>query len=163
MCSPAIIYVAFSLTHILIDIFKNLYNAAFTKFVIMFVFSIVLNILCERGLGVISWFIVFIPFITMTLLSSFILLVFDLSPSTGKLSEELREIDEVNALRSEPNAVNLKQMSKMASQEPETATSDYTLDIGNQHVVTDQVTAKDIIAHYIETHDIASQMSQSVE
>tara|TARA_Y100001937_G_C7092208_1_gene318289 strand:+ start:99 stop:605 length:507 start_codon:yes stop_codon:yes gene_type:complete len=163
VCSPAVIYVAFSLTHILIDIFKNLYNAAFTKFIIMFVFSILLNILCERGLGVISWLIVFIPFITMTLLSSLILVVFGLSPFTGKLGEELRESDEINKIRSEPNAVNLTQKSKMTTHEPEIATSDYTLNIGNQHVVTDEVTAKDIIAHYIETHDQVSKMSQSVE
>jgi hypothetical protein len=45
-----------------------------------------LNILCDRGLGIISWFIVFIPFIMMTIITSLLLFVFGLSPSSGKLN-----------------------------------------------------------------------------
>ena len=85
LCSPALLYIAFSLTQIIIDIFKNLYNTAFLKFIVMIIFTILLNILCERGLGVISWLIVFIPFITMTIITSLLLFVFGLSPSSGSL------------------------------------------------------------------------------
>ena len=81
VCSPAIIYVAFSIIHILIDVFKNSYNAALVKFIIMIVFTTLLNILCERGLGIVSWFIVFIPFITMTLLSQLVLMALLMSKS----------------------------------------------------------------------------------
>ena len=97
ICSPAIIYVAFSFVHILIDIFKNLYNDALVKFVIMLVFTTVLNILCERGLGVVSWLIVFIPFITMTLLSQLVLMV--LSEKSNNVGRKTK-IDEINNLRS---------------------------------------------------------------
>lgn len=85
LCPPAILYVAFSLTQVIIDIFKNMYNTAFFKFLVMIVFTIVLNILCQQGLGVISWFIVFVPFIMMTLITTLLLFVFGLSPSAGKL------------------------------------------------------------------------------
>ena len=61
LCGPALIYLAFSLTQIIIDIFKELYNTAFLKFIVMIIFTILLNILCEKGLGVVSWMIVFIP------------------------------------------------------------------------------------------------------
>ena len=84
LCPPAILYLAFSLTHIIIDIFKNLYNTAFLKFMIMIIFTIVLNVLCQNGLGIVSWIIVFIPFISMTIISSLLLMVLGLSPSTGK-------------------------------------------------------------------------------
>jgi hypothetical protein len=83
LCSPAILYVAFSLTHIILDIFKNLYNTAFIKFIIMIIFTIVLNVLCKNGLGVVSWIIVFVPFISMTIVTSLLLMVLGLSPSTG--------------------------------------------------------------------------------
>lgn len=83
LCPPAILYIAFSLTHIIIDIFKNLYNTAFLKFIIMIIFTIVLNVLCNSGLGVVSWVVVFIPFISMTIISSLLLMVLGLSPSTG--------------------------------------------------------------------------------
>ena len=51
----------------------------------MIVFTIILNVLCNAGLSVISWMIVFIPFIMMTILTSLLLFVFGLSPSSGKL------------------------------------------------------------------------------
>ena len=85
LCAPAVLYIAFSLTQIIIDIFKNMYNTAMIKFVVMIVFSIALNILCKKGLGVISWFIVFVPFIMMTIITSLLLFVFGLSPMKGGL------------------------------------------------------------------------------
>ena len=88
LCPPAILYVAFSLTHIILDIFKNLYNTAFIKFIIMIIFTIVLNVLCKNGLGIVSWIIVFIPFISMTIITSLLLMVLGLSPSTGNSSKD---------------------------------------------------------------------------
>lgn len=85
LCPPALLYVAFSLTQIVIDIFKNMYNTAFFKFVVMIIFTVALNILCSRGLGIISWFIVFVPFIMMTVITTILLFVFGLSPSSGNL------------------------------------------------------------------------------
>ena len=84
LCAPALLYVAFSLTHIIIDTFKHMYNTALLKFVIMIIFTFILNLLCQRGLGIISWFIVFIPFITMTVITTLLLIVFGLHPSSGK-------------------------------------------------------------------------------
>jgi hypothetical protein len=83
-CAPALLYVAFSLTQIIIDIFKHMYNTALVKVIIMIIFTFILNILCQRGLGIISWFVVFIPFITMTVITTILLITFGLHPSTGK-------------------------------------------------------------------------------
>ena len=83
LCGPALIYLVFSLTQIIIDIFKELYNTAFLKFIVMILFTILLNILCEKGLGVVSWIIVFVPFIFMTLITSILLFTFGLTPSKG--------------------------------------------------------------------------------
>ena len=95
LCPPAILYIAFSLTHIILDIFKNLYNTALIKFIIMIIFTIVLNVLCKNGLGVVSWIIVFIPFITMTIITSLLLMVLGLSPSSGT-SSTARNSDDKN-------------------------------------------------------------------
>ena len=83
LCAPALLYIAFSLTHIIIDAFKHMYNTALLKFIIMIIFTFILNLLCQRGLGIISWFIVFIPFITMTVITTLLLIVFSLHPSKG--------------------------------------------------------------------------------
>ena len=54
LCAPAILYVGFSLTQIIIDTFKGFYDVAFFKSIVMIVFTIVLNALCSQGLGIIS-------------------------------------------------------------------------------------------------------------
>ena len=86
LCPPAIIYVIFSITQILIDTFKGLYNTAFMKLVVTVMVTLLLNILCERGLSVVSWVIVFIPFMLMTVIVSLLLYVFGLDTATGKLN-----------------------------------------------------------------------------
>lgn len=86
LCSPSIIYLIFSMTQIIIDTVKGLYNTAFIKIIVMIMVTILLNILCERGLGVVSWIIVFIPFLLMTVVVSMILYVFGLDTATGKLN-----------------------------------------------------------------------------
>ena len=85
LCTPALMYIAFSLTQILIDMFKGMYNTAFLKSIVMIIFSFVLNLLCIRGLGIISWIIVFVPFIMMTVITSMLLLMLGISPATGGL------------------------------------------------------------------------------
>ena len=86
-CAPALLYIAFSLTHIIVDLFKHMYNTALVKFIVMIIFTFLLNLLCQRGLTIISWFIVFIPFITMTVITTLLLIIFGLSPFTGKIEK----------------------------------------------------------------------------
>jgi hypothetical protein len=86
LCAPAIIYLIFSITQILIDTFKGLYNTAVVKVIVTIMVTLLLNILCEQGLSVVSWIIVFIPFILMTVVVSMVLYVFGLDAATGTLN-----------------------------------------------------------------------------
>jgi len=90
LCPPAILYLGFSLVQIIIDTFKGFYNQAFFKTVVMFIFTLLLNILCKRGLGVISWIIVFIPFILMTYITAVLMFVFGLSPNSDNLDYDVK-------------------------------------------------------------------------
>ena len=85
LCAPALIYVAFSVTQIIIDTFKGLYNTAFFKFIVMIVITILLNALCQSGMTLVSWLIVFIPFIFMSIIVVILLYVFGLDAATGNL------------------------------------------------------------------------------
>ena len=85
ICPPALIYLAFSLTQIVIDTFKGLYNTAFLKFIVMITITFLLNALCQGGMSIISWVIVFIPFIFMTVIVTILLYVFGLDAATGTL------------------------------------------------------------------------------
>ncbi len=86
LCGPAIIYLIFSLTQIIIDLVKGLYNTAFMKTIVVVMVTLLLNILFQKGLSVVSWFIVFIPFIMMTVIVSMLLYIFGLDASTGSLN-----------------------------------------------------------------------------
>jgi hypothetical protein len=85
LCPPALIYLIYSVVQIGIDIIKGFYNTAFVKVWVAFIFTILLNYLCQSGLGIISWIIIFIPFVLMTVIVSVLLFSFGLNPDTGKL------------------------------------------------------------------------------
>jgi len=86
LCPPAIIYAIFSVTQILIDSYKGLYNTAFMKIIVMVMVTLLLNILCDQGYSVVSWIIVFIPFILMTFIVSILLYIFGLDAASGTLN-----------------------------------------------------------------------------
>jgi c-di-AMP phosphodiesterase-like protein len=88
ICAPVIIYLGFSISQILIDTYSGLYNMALMKFMVMIIISVMLNILCSHGLGLISWMIVFIPFIFMSVIVVTLLYLFGLKATTGKIKDD---------------------------------------------------------------------------
>ena len=85
ICTPALIYIVFSLAQIVLDASQGLFNTAFVKFWISIIITVLLNYLCQSGLTVISWIIVFVPFMLMTVITSILLLGLGLDPYKGKL------------------------------------------------------------------------------
>jgi predicted membrane protein len=96
LCPPALIYIAFSLTQIVIDTFKGLYNTALFKFIVMIIITFLLNSLCQSGMTIVSWIIVFIPFIFMSVIVAILLYVFGLDAATGTLNFKCDECEETN-------------------------------------------------------------------
>lgn len=92
LCGPAILYIGFSLIQIIIDSIKNNYESALIKFIVMIVLSVLLNILCNIGFSVISWFLVFIPIIMMTIMSTLTLRIFGLEPDSETIRSNVRDI-----------------------------------------------------------------------
>ena len=94
LCTPALIYVIFSVFQIIIDTIYGLYNTAIFKFIIMIIFTLVLNTFCNAGMSIISWILVFIPFIFMTTLVSILLYLFGLDVAIGlkhKIHDKLHD------------------------------------------------------------------------
>ena len=96
MCGPVILYLGFSIIQIIIDIFQKMYNTAFLKFLVMIIFSVILNILCNYQLNIISWFLVFIPFIFMTFITSILLFVFGFNPNQGSVIQTSLLCSQIN-------------------------------------------------------------------
>lgn len=91
LCAPAIIYLIFSITQILIDSFNGLYNTVVIKTIVTIMITTLLNILCQRGLGFVSWIIVFIPFILMTVIVTVLLYVLGLDAATGTINYKYKD------------------------------------------------------------------------
>ena len=92
ICPPALIYIVFSLTQIILDLVKGLYNTAFMKFIVMAIIGFLLNLLCQGGLGIISWIIVFIPFVLMTIITAMLLYAFGLNDTTGSFTQNPQNV-----------------------------------------------------------------------
>ena len=101
LCPQALIFVLFAMTHIVLDTMKGYYNEAFIKIWVSLIYTLILNILCTRGLGTIAWFLVLLPFIFMTAIVAMIIFSFGLSEN----GEELNIFERSNnqQMRSIPN------------------------------------------------------------
>ena len=88
ICPPALIYLVFTLTQVIIDIYKKFYNLAITKSIQMVIFTLLLNILCQRGMSYLSWIIVLIPFIFMTFMTGLILYIFNLNDKETNIVDD---------------------------------------------------------------------------
>jgi hypothetical protein len=84
ICMPALIYFVFSMTHVIIDTYKGLYNTAIIEFWLSAVFTVLLNLLCTHDMSIVSWLIISIPFLLMTIIAALLLFSFKLNPATGQ-------------------------------------------------------------------------------
>ena len=84
LCGPAVIYLIFSIIHIIIDTSRGEYVNDYVKLSITLLFTLLLQLLCIKGMNVISWIIVFIPFIFYTYMVSIILFVFGTNPEENE-------------------------------------------------------------------------------
>ena len=112
---PVLIYICLSLIQIILDMFKQLYNTAFMKLIIVIMISFLLTVLCMNDYCIISWIIVFIPFILMSIITSMLLYIFGLNIGYG-ISNSSKIV--INT----PTIVNTKSSSKqipVGSSDPE--------------------------------------------
>ena len=140
LCAPAIIYLIFSITQILIDTFKGLYNTAFMKSIVTITVTLLLNILCEKGLSVVSWIIVFIPFILMTVIVSVLLYAFGLDASTGTLNTKCN-----NQTTNCGNNVTIDAMGNVIIYDPEYNPYKHPVYYQSPNIVVPNPTANDAI------------------
>jgi len=84
LCMPALIFLIYSVCHVIVDMYKEDYDKALSEFFVSAVFTFLLNILCKSGLGVVSWLIISIPFLLMTTIAAILVYSLKVDPSTGQ-------------------------------------------------------------------------------
>jgi hypothetical protein len=85
ICPPALLYLGFSMIQITIDLFQGEYATSLLKFIVMIIFTTILNLMCLNGLNKIVWLIVLIPFLLLTYISSVMFYVFGVNPGKNNL------------------------------------------------------------------------------
>ena len=145
LCTPALLYIGFTLTHIVIDLFNKMYNTALLKFILMFIFTIMLNLLCRSGLTVLSWIIVFLPFILLTVISAWLLIALNLSRDSGYLKYNIKNDEGVNG---EETVANTEET--VASTEETVASTEETVASTEETVASTEET----VASTEETVDV---------
>jgi hypothetical protein len=85
ICPPALLYLAFSMIQITIDLFQGEYSVSLLKFIVMVIFTTILNMMCINGLTKVVWFIVLIPLLLLTYISSVMFYVFGINPGKTDL------------------------------------------------------------------------------
>lgn len=114
ICSPALVYLCFSLIQIIIDVYKRQFNTAFFKFWVMLIVTTLLNILCDRGLSVVSWLIVFIPLILMSII--LVVLIFFLGFRPG-------QVNKIFNVKNQPNSDQLRLQMMLNQQKIQSQTA----------------------------------------
>ena len=89
ICPPALLYLGFSMIQITIDLFQGDYSTSLLKFIVMLIFTTILNLLCLNGFTKLVWFIVLIPIMLLTYISSVLFYVFGVNP--GKTSVNIQK------------------------------------------------------------------------
>ena len=90
------------MVQITIDLFQGQYETSLLKFIIMFIFAAILNILCINGYTKFVWFIVIIPIILLTYISSVLFYVFGINP--GKTDVRVQKNQAAAAAAATPPA-----------------------------------------------------------
>lgn len=84
LCMPALIFLIYSVSNVIVEMYKEQYDKALVDFFLGAIFTLLLNLLCRQGLGIISWLIVSIPFLLMSTIAGILVYSFKVDPSSGK-------------------------------------------------------------------------------
>lgn len=94
------------MTHIAIDVTRKLYNTAIVKLVIMVIVAATLEALCRMKLQAVSWLIVLIPVVSLTVITALSLGLLGLSPDIGRHKEGLPGAEDYKRKPSKSNPLS---------------------------------------------------------
>ncbi len=78
-CAPAIIYITFAMAHTLVAIARKDNKGALVQLLLGILITLLLQLLCMKGMNIVSWIIVFLPFIFYTYIVLILYRIFGIS------------------------------------------------------------------------------------
>ncbi len=103
LCTPALIYAIFSTFQIFFDLYSRRYFLSISKLIVTIVFTYLLNILCSKGLTIISWFLIALPFIFTLIFIEILLVSMGIQVLGSETIEQINKIE--SSQKQMPNQV----------------------------------------------------------
>ena len=103
LCTPALINAIFSTIQIFFDLYGHQYILSISKLIITIIFTYILNLLCSKGLTIISWFIIFIPFIFTLIFIEILLVSMGIHMIGSEAIEKINEIESKKTINQNQN------------------------------------------------------------
>lgn len=85
LCPPAYVYVIFSIIHVIIDLSNQNFESATIKIILSIFYTLILQYLCSVGLDILSWIIVFIPFVLMSTVVIILMIAFGFGDKVNEI------------------------------------------------------------------------------
>ena len=90
-CAPAIIYLVFSMVHTLVAVGRNDNSGALLQLSLGILVTLLLQLLCMKGMNIISWIIVFLPFMFYTYIVIILYRVFGITVVYPKVYNNIEQ------------------------------------------------------------------------
>jgi len=81
LCTPAVMFIMFMLFQLIYELYHENYPMALAKFVCSIITILFLQLLCLANMEIISWIIVFLPFIVYSYMALLLYFVFGTNPA----------------------------------------------------------------------------------
>ena len=91
LCSPAIVYLFFSMVIVVVDFFSRQFNLAFGKLLVSLIITYLLDLLCKKGYEMISWLFVLLPFLYMIYIMVILFLSFKLMNTQQQMQQQQQQ------------------------------------------------------------------------
>ena len=93
LCAPAMIFMIYAFTQVIMDMANELFKTALVKLCVSIVIATTLQYLCLNGMKLVSWVFVFVPLFLMTTVTSILLFGQNSAPSNDNKKDliDIRE------------------------------------------------------------------------
>ena len=164
LCPPAFLYLMFSLANVVFDLFNGMYNAAMVRSITATLITTALNFLCSKNMSIISWFIVFLPFLLMTYLVGILLFTLGLDPTTGPIDIEYpRTVDPTEEVMVDPRVQAARDNALNDVQNNSVETTEETQEENVEETTESDRTLFEKLIHVIDTHKAEEEANTQQE
>ena len=118
LCSPALIYLAFSIIQLILDMSQGKFKLAIAKLFICLIFTYLLNLLCEQKLTQLSWIIISLPFLFMGYISLLLVYALGFSDLNGNDIDTPREIKDISKTKQRDDVSAVEEPLSVTAFEP---------------------------------------------